>query len=277
MYDKNRKNKDTDKLYLYFNHPILDEVNLSSEEEDNGLHHQDLMRMIVKKRLGLVEEKVKHSGKKKGQSLKKVGKKGAEMRPCSFKKSAGVLEGYFKKGVPKKSDAKMGSSNNKGGFETPHSFENEQDGFNWPQYNDGAEFGEVQFSINMEFVILDQFDKAFKDYIISKAKRESEANVEEREEDNVNKPSHEVAEGSSGQLETNVLKDVGAGGGVVETVQSTNNEEYQQNYYPWLIYCAWKIKTYNLAHTCAREFGSSMVDCGWVTTKWRRDYSPSLT
>nr|XP_029143766.1 uncharacterized protein LOC112701274 isoform X2 [Arachis hypogaea] len=45
------------------------------------------------------------------------------------------------------------------------------DRFDWPQFNPSAEFGEVQFQLNMEFKSLEQFKQALKDFTISEGRR----------------------------------------------------------------------------------------------------------
>ncbi|XP_072060521.1 uncharacterized protein [Arachis hypogaea] len=53
----------------------------------------------------------------------------------------------------------------------PDSSDDGGEGFNWPQYDPNADFGEVQFQLRMEFKTLDQFKKALKDYTIAEGRR----------------------------------------------------------------------------------------------------------
>ncbi|XP_072086128.1 uncharacterized protein [Arachis hypogaea] len=185
---------------------------------------------------------------------------------------------------------------------TPESSEDERERYEFPQFNEGAGFGEVYFELGMEFPTIETFKNALKDHVIyegrkiryikndqrrvrcdcehgvvrikkpRKSKNKKEENVEDANEDNGAKENVNMYNNAvQNKKESDAVQSNNA---AVVNENGLNSGPANRSPCPWLIYCAWntqlksyQIKTYIPKHTCAREFGSNMASQKWVAKK----------
>ncbi|XP_025649566.1 uncharacterized protein [Arachis hypogaea] len=343
MCDKKREDRETDELCLFFDHPIMEDVDFEDSDDtdehseaevlsdepisDNdsydsyesaedeaykppppgfeddtndsydSFEDEELMKKTKRKGGNRDKKGKKKAVGKKDNARKKGGPKQttrpndkygpnitvgptptARPSPTTGRSEFGVGPGIAEEGDDIFSDESDGLGFESEGFDTPQSSDNEGDDFDWPQFNEEADFGDVQLQLNMEFATLDQFKHALKDYTIAEGRRIFYVKNDNRrvrckcasgEEKAMIAKAKFKAKCKAKRKETDAAEVDNSGENGTAIVPSSDDNEC-----PWLIYCAWnsargcyQIKTYEPKHTCAREFGSNMADQKWVADK----------
>ncbi|XP_020964745.1 uncharacterized protein LOC110265803 [Arachis ipaensis] len=163
---------------------------------------------------------------------------------------------------------------------TPESSEDERDRYEFPQFNEGVEFGEVNFELGMEFATIESFKNALKDHIIFEGRKiryiknyqrrvrcNCEHGVERikkprkpKEQSNVS-GEHNVNEAAMTEetVTTKATKvDVGDMNAGTKDCVKNGTGSAKLNPCPWLIYCAWnnQLKSYQIkTYTKSRRLG----------------------
>ncbi|XP_020963932.1 uncharacterized protein LOC110265326 [Arachis ipaensis] len=244
MCDKKREDRETDELCLFFDHPIIEDVDFEDNDDtdehseaevlsdepisDNdsydsyesaedeaykppppgfeddtydsydSFEDEELMKK-TKRKGGKRDKKGKKKAVGKKDNARKKGRPKQTTRPndkygpniivgptptngstptATPSPTAGGSEFGVGPGIAEEeegddifSDESDGLVFESEGFDTPQSSDNEGDDFDWPQFNEEADFGDVQLQLNMEFATLDQFKHALKNYTIAEERR----------------------------------------------------------------------------------------------------------
>ncbi|RYR75012.1 hypothetical protein Ahy_A02g009716 [Arachis hypogaea] len=241
MCDKKREDRETDELCLFFDHPIMEDVDfedLVRDSNDTDEHNKarkpifdndsyDSYKSVEDEACkpplpgfeddtddsydsyedeGLMKKTKSKGGKRDKKGKKKAIRKKDNARKMAVEKkdnarkkggpkqttrpndksgpnitagptpTTGGLEFGVGQGIAEKEDDIFSDESNSLGFEsegfdTPQSLDKEGDDFDWPQFNEEVDFGDVQLQLNMEFATLEQFKHALKDYTIAEGRR----------------------------------------------------------------------------------------------------------